>query len=190
MRKIIKLGVILFGITAATGLILGVVQFVTSGPIAEQRLKQKNAALAATLPGATEFSPVAIEGDAGLITEIFEGKNAGETIGYNFSLAPKGYGGLLSLVCGINHEGRVMDITILYSNETPGLGARASEPSFAGQFHERLVEGDLIVTKVPPENENQILAISGATRTSLAVTGAINVARNYWAEHFKKEGAN
>ena len=190
MNKIIRLGIILFGITAGTGLVLGAVQTVTKGPIEQQQIKQKNNALAATLPGAVSFDPVAIEGDAGLITEIFEGKNEEGTVGYNFSLAPKGYGGIISLVCGINNEGRVMDITILQSSETPGLGARASEPGFAGQFHEKLSDGALEVTKNPPERDSQIQAISGATRTSAAVILAVNNARSYWAEHFKKEGAN
>ena len=52
--KITRLGAILFGITAGTGLILGAVQAVTEGPIADQRAAQKNAALSATLPGAKE----------------------------------------------------------------------------------------------------------------------------------------
>ena len=184
-NKIIRLGVILFGITAATGLVLGAVQSLTKGPIEQQRVKQKNDALAATLPGAAEFSPIALESDAGIITEIYEGRNGSGAVGYNFTLAPRGYGGTIVLVCGINSEGRVMDIKILQSSETPGLGARASEPAFTGQFHERLADGELTVTKNPPEGNSQIHAISGATRTSMAVTGAVNAARAYWSAHFK-----
>lgn len=185
-NKIIKLGVVLFGITAVTGLVLGAVQSITSGPIAATRQRQKNDALATTLPGAKDFAPVAIEGDGGIITEIFAGSDGASQIGYNFTLRPKGFGGLLTLVCGINNEGRVMDISILESGETPGLGARASEPAFAGQFHEKLAEGDLEVTKTPPQNDVEIQAISGATITSRAVTDAVNAARQYWSAHFGK----
>ncbi|RKJ79254.1 MULTISPECIES: RnfABCDGE type electron transport complex subunit G [unclassified Pyramidobacter] len=189
MPKIAKLGSILFAITAVTGLLLGAVQNITSGSIAAQRARQKNDALAATLPGAKNFTPVALKTDAGIIAEIFSGSGGGKTLGYNFTLTPKGFGGLMTLVCGIDAEGRVTDIAILESSETPGLGARASEPAFAGQFHGRLADGDLQVTKTPPENGDQIQAISGATITSRAVTDAVNAARAYWKNHLKKEEA-
>ncbi len=189
MPKIAKLGSILFAITAVTGLILGAVQKLTLGPILAQRTQQKNEALAATLPGAKDFAPVALEADAGVISEVFAGSDGGATIGYNFTLTPKGFGGLMTLVCGIDSVGRVVDIAILESSETPGLGARASEPAFAGQFHGRLADGDLHVTKTPPENGDQIQAISGATITSRAVTDAVNAARAYWKKHLKKEEA-
>ncbi len=191
-NKITHLGAVLFGITAITGLVLGGVQAITSGPIAAQRARQKSEALAATLPGVSDFKEVAIE-DGGIITEIFAGSVNDEIKGYCFTLTPKGFGGQLTMVCGINSEGRVMDISILESGETPGLGQRASEPGFAGQFHERLPEnpdGELEVTKTPPQSTQQIQAISGATITSRAVTGAVNVARDYWKNHFKSEGAN
>ena len=189
MPKIVKLGSILFVITAVTGLLLGAVQNATSGSIAAQRARQKNDALAATLPGAKNFTPVALKADAGIISEVYAGSAGGATIGYNFTLTPKGFGGLMTLICGIDAAGRVMDIAILESSETPGLGARASEPAFAGQFHGKLADGDLQVTKTPPEDGNQIQAISGATITSRAVADAVNAARAYWKNQLKKEEA-
>ena len=89
MPKIVKLGSILFVITAVTGLLLGAVQNVTSGSIAAQRARQKNDALAATLPGAKNFTPVALKADAGIISEVYAGSAGGATIGYNFTLTPK-----------------------------------------------------------------------------------------------------
>ncbi len=188
-NKIVHLGVVLFGITAVTGLVLGGVEHITSGPIAAQRAKQKSDALAATLPGVVEFKNVDVEGE-GLIKEIYAGSEGDEIKGYCFTVTTKGFGGLLTLVCGINNEGRVMDISILESNETPGLGARTAEPAFKDQFHERLAEGALEVTKTPPQDEKQIQAVSGATISSRAVTGAVNAAREYWDTHFKSEGEN
>jgi Na+-translocating ferredoxin:NAD+ oxidoreductase RnfG subunit len=71
-NKIARLGIILFGITAVTGLLLGIVQHITSGPIAEQRRRQKEDALEATLPGARSFKEVAVE-NGGIISEIYQG---------------------------------------------------------------------------------------------------------------------
>lgn len=187
MSKIVKLGLILFVITAVTGLVLGAVQTITLEPIKEAQAKEKNEALAATLPGAEEFNAVEIEGNPGIIEEIYEGSGGGAVIGYNFTVKPKGYGGLITMVVGINNEGRVMDIKILNHSETPGLGAKASDPSFAGQFKEKLA-GALSVTKTPPESDSHIQAISGATITSSAVTNGVNTALQYWRGHMKEGG--
>ena len=118
-----------------------------------------------------------------MITEIYEGSANGEIKGYNFTVTPKGYAGLITTVVGVSNEGRVMDIKILSHSETPGLGAKAVEPAFAGQFKEKLAE-KLSVTKTPPESDDQIQAISGATITSSAVISGVNTALEYWRANF------
>ena len=110
MPKIAKYGLILFAITAATGLILGGVYTMTLEPIRLVQEQEKNEALASTLPGATDFKAVEVKDGNPMITEIYEGSAGGEVKGYNFTVTPKGYGGLVSTVVGINNEGRVMDI--------------------------------------------------------------------------------
>ena len=54
-------------------------------------------------------------------------------------------------------------------------GAAHSEPEFKGQFTGKAAQ-TLEVTKTAPSADNQIQAISGATYTSNAVTGAANAA--------------
>ncbi|MDO5116709.1 MAG: RnfABCDGE type electron transport complex subunit G [Synergistaceae bacterium] len=188
MSKIVKLGLILFAITAVTGLILGAVHTMTLEPIREAQAREKNEALASTLPGAQNFRQLEIDGEGGGISEVYEGEGGGSVIGYNFTVTPKGYGGLITLVVGVNNDGRVMDIKILNHSETPGLGAKAGEPAFAGQFREKLAD-ELAVTKTPPESENQIQAISGATITSTAVTDGVNAALKYWRDRLKDGAA-
>lgn len=183
MGKIIKLGLVLFVITAVTGLILGAVHTITLEPIREAQAREKNEALAATLPGATEFKKLQPSENAGIIKEIYEGSSGGKTVGYNFTVTPKGYGGPIELIVGISNEGRVMDIKILSHSETPGLGAKAVEKPFAGQFKDKLIE-KLFVTKTPAEAEDQIQAISGATITSSAVVAGVNEALAYWKANF------
>lgn len=183
-NKILRLSTVLCGITAAAGLLLSVVQSITVAPIAKQREHGKESALEAALPQAKSFSPVPVE-EAGIIAEISKGMKGTAVAGYCFTLKPKGFGGIMTLVCGIADDGRVTDISILESGETPGLGAKASEPAFAGQFRGRRSDGALTVVKTHPENDRQIQAISGATITSRAVTDAVNEARRYWSEHFK-----
>ncbi|MPN50974.1 Electron transport complex subunit RsxG [bioreactor metagenome] len=94
-------------------------------------------------------------------------------------MTPKGYGGPIEFVVGISNGGLVKDIKILTSSETPGLGAKAADEPFAGQFHDRKAQ-ELAVTKTPPENDAQIQAISGATISSSAVVTGVNAAVSYW----------
>ena len=55
MAKILRLGAVLFIITAVTGLILGGVYTMTLEPIRSAKEKEKMAALAETLPEASDF---------------------------------------------------------------------------------------------------------------------------------------
>ena len=76
---------------------------------------------------------------------------------------------------GITNEGALTGIGFLTLAETPGLGMKADEPDFKGQFTGKTAD-IFEVTKTAPSADNQIQAISGATFTSSAVTGAANAA--------------
>ena len=60
---------------------------------------------------------------------------------------------------------------------------KAKEDSFSSQFAGKQVES-FEVTKTGATSDNQIDAISGATITSRAVTGAVNVALAYYQNAF------
>jgi electron transport complex protein RnfG len=189
VAKIFKLSIILLVITMATGIILGGIYTITLEPIRMAKQNEKMEALAATLPGATVFKPVSIKGDPGIIKEINEGSADGQLIGYNFTVTPKGYGGPVELIAGISKDGQLMDIKILNHKETPGLGAKAKDQPFAGQFKDKKVD-ELAVTKTPVSKENEIQAISGATITSRAVVSGVNAALTYWKQNLREGGAN
>ena len=143
-------------------------------------------ALAQTLPEASDFEAVECPQGQSVIKEVNRGSANGETVGYNITVTPKGYGGLIEMVVGISDEGRLTDIKILSHTETPGLGAKAADPAFSGQFHEKIVE-KIVVTTTPPAADNEIQAISGATITSEAVASGVNAALGYWAKNLKGE---
>lgn len=185
MAKILKLGIVLLIITAVTGIILGGVYTMTLEPIRVTKEREKMEALAATLPGATDFKTVDIKGDPGIIKEINEGSANGELAGYNITVTPKGYGGLIEMVVGVNKEGQLMDIKILNMSETPGLGAKAADPTFSEQFRLKNVD-ELTVVKQPAGRDGEIQAISGATITSTAVATGVNTALDYWENNLKE----
>lgn len=60
-------------------------------------------------------------------------------------------------------------------SETPGLGAKAALEPFYGQYTDKKTE-ELKVEKNTATADNSIVAISGATITSNAVTKGVNIA--------------
>lgn len=180
MGKILKLGIVLFVITAVTGMILGAVYTMTLEPIKAAMEREKTDAMIETLPGAVEFESVPVEAGEDMIKEIHIGRANGELIGYNFTVTPKGYGGLIEIVAGVSREGKLMAIKIIKHTETPGLGAKADKADFLSQFREKTVR-NLVVTKTDVTSDNEIQAISGATITSNAVAEGVSVAlQHFW----------
>ena len=75
-------------------------------------------------------------------------------------------------------DGTINGISILSISETAGLGMRATEPKFYNQYAEKNTDR-FYVSKDGGEGE-PIDALSGATITSRAVTGAVNTALGYY----------
>lgn len=189
MAKIFKLATGLFCITTVTGLILGSIYTMTLEPIRKVKEKIKMEALVETLPEASSFEGIDSQQSQSVIKEVNRGSSGGKIVGYNITVTPKGYGGPLEMVVGIDKNGRLIGIKILNHNETPGLGANADEPAFADQFHEKNVE-KIVVTTTPPTVDNEIQALSGATITSEAIASGVNRALEYWANNLKGEENN
>jgi electron transport complex protein RnfG len=182
-KKIVSLGLILFAVTAITGIILGVVHDITLEPIRITQERLKVEALAGSLPEADSFSPVELVSDSDpIVKDVQEAKLGGEPAGFCLTVAPRGYGGLVEIVIGITKTGGVRAIRILSQNETPGLGAKAANPTFYLQYENKIAPV-LSVVKTDPTAPNQIQAISGATITSNAVTLGVNTALSYWRKN-------
>lgn len=96
-----------------------------------------------------------------------------EIIGHVVVNTAKGYGGDISVMTGVDADGKVTGVNILSHAETAGLGAKAAEQSFRDRFI-GLVQG--ITVSKDKAGENSIDAITGATITSRAMTEAVNAA--------------
>ena len=92
-------------------------------------------------------------------------------MGYVVLAEPKGYGGAISLVVGIDNDLTVTGIDITNQSETPGLGANCQNPEFMGQFKGK-TSGIAVVKGTA--SGNQIDAITSSTVTSKAVTKGVN----------------
>ncbi len=177
-KEIIKIGLILFAITAISAMLLAIVNKATAPVIAKNQLKKTYASMQTVMPDADNFEPIEITG----FKNISEGYSAldknGEKIGVCLITTANGYGGEIKVLTGIS-DGKVTGIDILSHSETPGLGAKSVEPEFKNQFAGK---GENIKVSKSSAKDNEINAISGATITSNAVTAAVNTALKFSAE--------
>jgi electron transport complex protein RnfG len=182
-KKIISLGLILFTVTAITGVILGIVHEITLEPIRQTQASLKTKALSGALPEADSFTPVVLaEGANAVIKDVQEASKGEDNAGYCVTVTPRGYAGPVEIVVGITNEGRLRAIRILNQSETPGLGAKSANPEFYGQYDNKEVP-ILKVVKTAADAPDQIQAISGATITSNGVTSGVNAALSYWRSY-------
>ena len=192
MNKIIKNTIILTIITLVSGVALGAVYEITKAPIANAQEEAKQEAYKQVFEDADSFDDLEVDAkeaaeavkaagvdDGAEINEAVEAKQGGETIGYVITATdPNGYGGDIQVSVGIQNDGTVNGIAILSINETAGLGMKASEPEFNEQNSGKQTD-HFYVSKDGGEGE-QIDAISGATITTRAVTGAVNASLGYY----------
>jgi len=176
MKEIMNLGFKLLLISLIAALALGIVNDVTKGKIAEQRALANERARKAVSPEADAFEEIdlsTLEND--LVVEGFRALEDDLQVGYVFKTLPKGYGGSLEVIVGIANNGNITGVRIGSHNETPGLGAKATEASFYDQYENMMANQEINVSKTQ-SSEVEIQAISGATITSEAVTRGVNSA--------------
>lgn len=167
--EIVRVGIILFVITAVAALILAMVNNVTAPVIAEQEKAKMQNAMAEVLPGADAFEEVPLEISAeSNVTEIYKADR-----GYVVFAAPKGYGGEITMAVGVDNDNKVAGISIISQSETAGLGAKCVEKAWQEQF---IGKTENIKVSKNGANDNEIDAISSATITSKAVTKGVNEA--------------
>ena len=183
-------------ITLVAGFALGLVNEITKEPIAQQEAKAKAEACKAVFADADDFAAIedlsgaadALE-SAGLtgkadVNEAYEAKKGGETVGYVITVTDhEGYGGDIQFSVGVSTDDTLTGISILSIGETAGLGMKATEPSFYNQYVNK--QADKFVVSKDGGDGEQIDALSGATITSRAVTGAVNAALGYYQNAFK-----
>ena len=163
--------VTLFIICLVATMLLGMTNEITAPIIAELAAETERKSRQVVFADAKEFGEAKISEDGtSVAAALDENKNV---IGYVVVNSEKGYGGDISVMTGVDLEGKVTGVNILSHSETAGLGANATNESFRSRFI-GLAEG-ITVSKDKP-GENSIDALTGATITSRAVVNAVNAA--------------
>ena len=198
MKQMMKDAMILFLITLISGAALGLVYEVTKEPIAQQEQKAKNEAYQNVFEAAEDFTELTEEAYSPDALTAFVKENGfdasidgvaqalsgdGSVLGYVITVTDhEGYGGDIKITVGVTKDGTVSGVSILSISETAGLGMRATEAKFQEQYVGKTTD-KFYVSKDGGEGE-PIDAISGATITSRAFTGAVNTAIGYCKNAF------
>ena len=173
MGDIVKLALRLFIFALVASVLLAVTNEVTKGPIEQQKLASKMAALNTVLPGC-EYEQIEYEGisDDSALDEIFIGKNADGSIkGYALTANPQGYGGEIPITLGVSEGGYVTQVYVGALQETQGLGSRVGDDAFKEQF--------IAIAADPDTLRNDVDTIAGATISSSAFVNAVQEMLTY-----------
>lgn len=189
MRENLRLGLILFMITAIAGMLLGTVFEITKDPIAKQE-RLESSAVGDVLPGAKDIKKLNVKiPENSVVKEVNEAYNGNTIVGHTIKLTAKGFHGAVEMIVGITKDGKIGGIKILNHSETPGLGANIEKDSFKGQFKDKLIDNPLVVVKSEASKDNEIQGISGATISSNGVASGINKAIEFYKTVVKGEAA-
>ena len=158
---------VLFLICFVAAALLGVTNDVTAPVIKANAEAAEQQAMKEVLPEAKEFGE-AVSNDYGTFSPALD--ESGNVVGYAVTAVGKGgYDGTITLMVGIDAEGKVVNINFLEINETPSIGGKIPKNTgFLDQF--KGLFGSAALTK----NGGTVNAVSGATKTSTAVTDAVN----------------
>jgi Na+-transporting NADH:ubiquinone oxidoreductase subunit C len=123
--------------------------------------------------------PIEVKGQTLYVGYAEDGQ---QLTGYAFPVGGSGFWGPIYGMVSVNPEAsRVLGIAFYRHSETPGLGARITEPWFTRQFEGLMllpVEGDKKIFYLKPPGQgkgpNELDAITGATGTSRAVESFVN----------------
>ncbi|MBQ8621166.1 MAG: RnfABCDGE type electron transport complex subunit G [Oscillospiraceae bacterium] len=169
-KFVMRLALTLLIITSVVAVLLAAVNKITAPAIEQLNAQKTQNAIEAVLPGGFDTEITDYADDTGLVSKVYSGAN-----GYAFEVTPGGFDNTITMMVGVDAEGKVLGISIVSHTETAGLGAVAAASTSAGEaFRGQFVgmSGSVSVSK----DGGAVDAITGATITSRAVCTGINAA--------------
>ena len=174
--SLMNMALVLTGVTVIAGALLGYVNELTKGPIAEANAKALSDAIALVVPGFDNNpaeAPESIELN-GATYKIYKATKGGEFIGAAVESSANGFGGALNVLVGFDKEGNIIDYSLLSHAETPGLGSKAAD------WFKKDAKGDITGKNpgkgalVVKNDGGDVDAITASTITTRAFLNAVN----------------
>ena len=181
-KYITKLTVTLLVTCIIVAGLLGLVNGVTAGPIAQINQQKTEQAMAEVVSDPSSFQAVAELPQAavdaataagGTLTELYDGQGAG----YVLKVVASGSQGNIEMMVGVDGDGVVTGVSIVDNSETAGIGSKVMS-------NEALSNGtgvlDQFIGKSAADGTltvgTNVDAISGATVSTKGVTTGVNAA--------------
>ena len=167
---VLRLALILLAITAVVAAALAGINSITKPIIDQLNLEKTQKAIEAVLPGGFDEQITDYADATGLVSKVYKGAN-----GYALEVTPGGFDNTITMMVGVDFEGKVTGISVISHTETAGLGAVAAATTSAGEtFRGQFVgmSGTVSVTK----DGGAVDSITGATITSRAIFVGVNAA--------------
>ena len=165
-----RLAITLLLITAVVAAVLAGVNAVTAPVIEKLNAEKTQKAIETVLPGGFDEQITDYADATGLVSKVYKGAN-----GYALEVTPGGFDNTITMMVGVDFEGKVLGISVVSHTETAGLGAVAAENTSKGEaFRGQFVgtSGSVAVTK----DGGELDAITGAAITSRAICVGVNAA--------------
>lgn len=184
MKQTIKLPLVLVAYTVTACIALATVYSFTAPKIAAVKAEKTNVALRVVFPEAEHFKEITSEipSESGAIKffNAYIAEKSGKPIGLTLTANGSTYAKATILIAiGFNKE--IKKISFLELTDTPGLGSRAAEEPFIGQFNNKPLNSNFTVN-------DDIVAISGATITSRGVSVILKASAEVASEYIDKNG--
>ena len=167
---VLRLAGTLLAICIVVAAALAGVNAITAPVIDELNAAATQEAISAVLPGGFDSEITDYADASGIVSKVYQGAN-----GYALEVGPGGFDNTITMMVGVDNEGKVLGISIVNHTETAGLGAVADADTPKGiAFREQFIgtSGSVSVTK----DGGMMDAITGATITSRAICAGVNAA--------------
>lgn len=176
-KYIFKLTGTLLGICAVVALLLGIVNSVTKPIITEMMEAKTKAAMAEVLEAKHYVRDTGDEwgvGELENLVALYEAANDDGYVGYVVEVSTSGFGGAISMVVGVDLDGKVTGVRVTKQTETANIGSKVVTDQsvldrFVGMSH---ADGEITVNS----GTNRFDGASGATVSSKGVTAGVNTA--------------
>ena len=157
-------------IAAVVAAALALVNQITKPIIDKVNAEKTQQAIQIVLPGGYDSEITDYTDETGLVSKVYKGAN-----GYALEVTPAGFDNTITMMVGVDLDGKVLGISVISHTESAGLGAVAAADNAAGNaFRDQFIgqSGSVSVSK----DGGNIDAITNATITSRAVCAGVNAA--------------
>jgi len=176
MKTMFKLSFVLAAYTVIACVGLAVVYNITAPLIAEAAAKEVKTALAEIFPEAKDFEEVTGKLESGndkiVFNKVFVATSDSGAIGMVVQVTGPTYASA-TLLIGVGADRKLKPVKFMALTDTPGLGLKAAQDPFRGQFSGKSVDDAFAVGSA--KSGADVVAISGSTITSKGVSKIIKL---------------